>query len=280
MLRRILVGLGSRLSAAAEARYAVELADRFGAALTGVTVLDARSVESVGPVPLGASEAATQLAKHRLEAARQHLDESVAIFEAACRDARVPFQVRREERADPFDRLISESRYHDFILCGLRGIFESGLIGQSPAESGEILARLVSSGVRPLLAAAPEYRPIRRVFVAYSGSVESAKTMKQFISLRPWLEVQVRIAVFGGALDRAERLLAGADEYCRVHGVAADLIHIPGSPHDQVVAAASDWNADLIVLGNSARNLLLRRVLGETALRVMQTSHLPLFMSQ
>ncbi len=40
------------------------------------------------------------------------------------------------------------------------------------------------------------------------------------------------------------------------------------------------WQADMIVLGNSAKNLLRRRVLGETALHAIRESTLPLFLSQ
>jgi len=280
MIRRILVGLGGQLSLASEVDHALELADRYDAELTGVTIMDTRMLSSVGPVPLGAGEAAAELARHRAAATAAHMEAAVAAFDDACRRAKVRYQIQREERADPFDRLISESRYHDLVVCGLRGIFESGLVGSSPAECGEILARLVGSGVRPLLAAAPQFRKIHRVMIAYSGSVESAKTMKQFIQYRPWREIQLRICVFNHTPERAARLLNSADALCRSHGFQAELLHIPGSPHDQILPAAYDWNADLLVLGNSARNLLLRRVLGETALRVMQTSSLPLFLSQ
>ncbi len=280
MIRRILVALGSPVSLAAEVEHALELADRYGAELTGVTIVDTQAITAVGPVPLGANAAATELARHRSATAAAHIEAAVAAFDAACRQAKVRYQIQREERPDPFDRLISESRYHDLVICGLRGIFESGLVGTSAVESGEILAKLVGSGVRPLIAVGPQFRKVQRVMIAYSGSVESAKTMRQFIQLRPWREIQLRICVFNHTPERAARLLNSADAYCRSHGYLAELLHIPGSPHDQILPAAQDWSADLLVLGNSARSLLLRRVLGETALRVMQTSPLPLFMSQ
>lgn len=280
MVRRILVGLGSHLTLASEVEHALELAERYSAELTGVTIVDTRAVTSVGAVPLGAGEAATQLERHRRAAAAEHIEAAVAAFDAACRRAHVRYQIKREERADPFDRLISESRYHDLVICGLRGIFESGLVGSSATENGETLARLVGSGVRPLLAVAPQFRRVGRVMIAYSGSVESAKAMKQFMLLRPWRDFQLRVCVFNHTPEKASRLLESADEYCRAHGRQAELVHIPGSPHDQIVPAALDWNADLLVLGNSARSLLLRKVLGETALRVMQTSTIPLFLSQ
>jgi nucleotide-binding universal stress UspA family protein len=43
---------------------------------------------------------------------------------------------------------------------------------------------------------------------------------------------------------------------------------------------ATLWQADMIVLGNSARSLLMKRVLGETALHIIRNADRPLFLSQ
>lgn len=68
-------------------------------------------------------------------------------------------------------------RYHDMCVVGLHGLFEHGVV----PEPRDGLERLVSQGVRPILAVAEQYRPIRRVLVASSGSLESAKTFKHFV---------------------------------------------------------------------------------------------------
>ncbi|MFO0870238.1 MAG: universal stress protein [Pirellulales bacterium] len=280
MIRRILLGLGGSASARSEIQYAVELADRYGAEVTGVTVVAVDKIDWVGPVPLGAGESAKELRAARQSEAHEHLEKSVELFLEAARAASIRHTVKREERRDAFDLLISEGRYHDLTICGLRGIFESGYLGEALGEAGETLARLTASGVRPLLAVSPEYRPIRRVLVTYSGSMESAKTLRQFLQLHPFRDIKLQVAVFNHTEEKAARLLAGAEQYCRAHGFAPETIHIPGSPKDQILPYAADWNADLIVLGNSAKNFLLRRVLGETALHVMRHADRPLFLAQ
>lgn len=280
MVRRILVGLGATAFARSEVLHAVELAQRYNAELTGVTVVDLRRLDHVGPVPIGADAAASQLRSRRHEDAHRHVEEAIATFVSACREAGVRHHVKHEERADAFDLLISEGRYHDLVVLGLHGVFEGGLLQEAPGEASETLARLISSGVRPIVAVAEQYRPIRKVLIAYSGSMESAKTMKQFAQFRPWLSAAVRVVVFNHTPERASRLLRGAEEFLHAHGIAAEVLHVPGLPHDQILPHAADWNADLIVLGNSAKNLMLRRVLGETALRVMRAADRPLFLSQ
>ena len=69
-------------------------------------------------------------------------------------------------------------------------------------------------------------------------------------------------------------------EYFTAHDVAAEIEFIEGSPKSELLSQAEEWNADLIVVGNSAKSLLRRRVFGETALNVMHQSNVPLFLSQ
>ncbi len=62
------------------------------------------------------------------------------------------------------------------IVFGLRSLFESDLV----ADPHDTLVRLVQSGVRPLLAVSKQVAPIKTVLIACSGSMESAKAMKNF----------------------------------------------------------------------------------------------------
>ena len=47
-----------------------------------------------------------------------------------------------------------------------------------------------------------------------------------------------------------------------------------------LVPYALAWNADLIVAGNSAKNLLMRKLFGETAIKLLRESTLPLYLAQ
>ncbi|MCL6503967.1 MAG: universal stress protein [Pirellulales bacterium] len=275
MIKRLLVGLGGTRYTPVAVRYAVELARQFAASITGVTVLDLTRIEAVGSVPLGAGEAARELREHRLEVTRRSIEEDVVEFRRACGEAGLPFEVLQEV-GDPFDTFIDLARYHDLMVFGLRGIFEYDVVPDPP----DTLARLVQSGVRPLLAVSDVYRPIRRVLICYSGSMESAKTMKRFVQLGLWPEAELRIVTFDRPAGEAQELLAQAAAYCRAHGREPSTEYVPGSPKHQVLPYAQQWDADLLVVGNSARSLLLRRVLGETALEVMHNADRPLFLAQ
>ena len=157
-----------------------------------------------------------------LEVTRKRVEEAIEEFETACSEAGVEHCARREQ-GDPFQLMLSCARYHDLLIFGLKGIFEYGILGDADYKPSDVLTRLITGGARPLIANSDEYRPIRRVLIAYSGSVPSAKTMKRFVQFRLWPDVATRIVTFHDSRQKGELLGAEAAEYCRVHGLEPDV---------------------------------------------------------
>ena len=174
-------------------------------------------------------------------------------------------------------QFIERSKYHDLMVCGLQGLFKHGVLPEPKDE----LAKLVSAGVRPILATTSEYRSIHRVLVAYSNSVESAKTMRRFTQLHQWLAPAPEVCIVAfAATEVGLPALEEARKYMRLHGVEPETRLESGPPRTGVLEEAEKWNADLIVLGNSAKNFLRRQILGETALHTIHHAELPLFLAQ
>jgi len=274
MLKRILVGLGGTVYTPSAVRHAIDLCQAHEAELTGVTVVDMERLMHVGAAPIGGSGAAEELVEHRLTVTRQGVEEAVARFETACREAGVRHSVDCET-GDPFELMTALSRFHDVMVFGLRSVFDYGLGLDAP----DALARLIGQGVRPIVAAAEHYRPINRVLLTQSGSIESAKTIKAFTRMRIWPEADLKVITCDQPEDVAEELLGQTAAYCRAHGFEIEKEHVPGTPHEAILAHAEQWDADLIVLGNSVRNYLLRKIFGETVCHVIQNADRPLFLS-
>ena len=276
-IRRILVGLGTSRTARSVTEHAIDIAAGRGAELVGVAVTDPLRLDWTGPRPMGVGvqAAASDLRESRYERARADIAAAAATFTSCCRTAGVAHRVE-EATGDPFDVVEDLVRYHDMCVFGLRSLFEHGVVPEPP----DALERLVSSGVRPILAVAEEYRPIRRVLVAYSGSIESAKTFKHFVQSGLFADAAVRIVHFGDDAPTAGRRLEKAAAYFAAHGRHVETDHAAGEPATVIVPYATAWSADLIVAGNSAKNLLLRRLFGETALRLLRDSPLPLYLAQ
>ncbi|MEX0641815.1 MAG: universal stress protein [Pirellulales bacterium] len=279
MIKRILVALGGTRYTPFAVSRAIELAQEHQAEVTGVTVVDVRRLSRVGPVPLGASASARELREFRVQVAREQVAQAEDEFTSACRQAGVPYQMRHEE-GNSFESMAACARYHDLMIFGLRSLFEYDFEYDVVHDPHDSLIRLVTAGVRPMLAIAPDSRPIRRVLIAYSGSMESAKTIKWFVQLGLWPKAQLRIVTFEHQVDEAEQLVGDAADYCRAHGLEPEEAYVPDSPKDHLLPYAAEWGADLIVAGNSAKNLLLRHVFGETALNLITSADRPLFLAQ
>lgn len=275
MLKRILLGLGGTPYTMTGMRHALDLARRHRAETTGVTVLEASKIADVGPVPLGGGAAAAELREHRMREVLASQEEQIAqfqqVFDAASCVARV---VR--ETGDPFEELTSLWRYHDLTIVGLQGLFEYGVV----RDPHDCVVRLIAKGIRPILAVAREYRPIRRVVIAYNGSMESAKTMKQFIQSRLWDDPEVHLVCFELNEGEAKTLLHAAEDYCRAHGYEATIHYHAEPPRTGLLPFAAGLNADLIVMGSTNRSRLAKLMLGDTAVHLLRHATVALFLGQ
>jgi nucleotide-binding universal stress UspA family protein len=89
MVRRILVALSGTPYTPVAIRQAIELAQRHDASVTGVTIVDLPALSDVGPIPIGGSAAAHSLAEHRMQITQERVEEEIANFEKACRNASI-----------------------------------------------------------------------------------------------------------------------------------------------------------------------------------------------
>jgi nucleotide-binding universal stress UspA family protein len=275
MIKRILLGLGGTPFTDVAIQRAVELSKLHGALITGITVVDTKSLKQVGPVPPGGTAFAAKLRETRLAISEERIDGAIEQFKSQCTAADIPFAVERET-GDPFETMIAHSRYNDVTIFGLKSLFDYGFT----MESRDALIRLVSQGVRPIIAVSPEFRNIRKVLIAYSGSMESAKAMRRFVQLNLWPGVQLRIVHFGPRSENSDQLLTDAGSYCRDHGYPSETDLVEGSPRTQLIEYAREHDRDMIVMGNSIRSLLMRHLLGDTVLNTIQLSDRPLFLAQ
>lgn len=275
MIKRILVGLGEKEYTTAAIQRATELAVAHDAEVTGVSIVDVKRLSDVGPVPIGGAAYAASLRDHRLKLAHEHVEHALQEFEQVCGGLGVCHRTLCEE-SEPLSLMINKARYYDLMVFGLQSLFEFDLV----PDPHDALVRLVQAGVRPLIAVTKDFTPVKKVLISYSGSMESAKAMKRFVQMRLWPEAKLQIVTFEHPVEVAEQLVGDAADYCRAHGFEVEEAFVPKSAKNHLLPHATEWGADLIVVGNSGKNLLLRRIFGETALHAIRNSDRPLFLAQ
>ena len=276
MIKRILVGLGGTPFTTAATRWATELGDLHQAQLTGVTVVDTDNLAKIGPVPAGGEAYAQRMREKKEQITREGIEQAIAAFKEHCSAQQVVCRRIEYEKKDPFAAMISEARYNDLTIFGLRSIFDYGFT----SDPDKAIIKLVTQGVRPILAVADTYRPIQKALIAYSGSMESAKAMRHYLHLNPWPGIKLHIVHFNHGHEEEPFLLKDAGEFCEAHGFEVQTDQVNGHPRADLLPYAHDNQADLIVMGNSVHKTLLRSLLGDTVLETIKSADLPLFLSQ
>ena len=269
------MGIGGTPFTSVAIERAVELAERHKAKITAVTVVDPKNVCKVGPVPPGASFYAKKMCKNRLEVTHKTIEAAIAELEDRCSSFNVPLSIETET-GDPFTLVIDHARYHDLTIFGLRSLFEYQLV-KDPEKD---LLRLLSNGVRPIIAVSQKFRPINKVMIAYNGSIESANAMQHFVQMNLWPNASLEIVQFDEARGSDFKLLDDAAAYCADFGYSVNTHLIPGKASDKLVPTTRQINADMTVMGKGLRSLLIRRVLGDTLLSTLAQTNRPLFLSQ
>ena len=275
-LRRILVGLAAQADVAGKARYALDLARHNDASITLLAVSDVDRLKSLGPVPIGAYHHAEMMRENRINKSHEECQESIDTFLELAKEYDVPIRVIKSDD-DPLDAVASAWRHHDLTLLGLKGWFDHAILG----EPKNALYKVIEKGIRPVLAVPTDYREIKNVVVAYNGSMESAKTMKQFVRFRLWHDAKLHVVCIGEpeTEEPADLLLEEAALLCRSHGYEVDTYHLHGDTTEVLDSHLVSEMADCMVLGGGYRRILTLRRFGPHVLHMVQRGDLPLFIS-
>jgi nucleotide-binding universal stress UspA family protein len=274
VIKRILVGLGGTPITPVAVREAVDLAARHGAELTGVTVVDTRESALVERDP-PESGVLVQSRLAQLSGIGERIDRAIDDFELVAAMAGVCYRVVHET-GEPFERMIDLARFHDLTVCGLNKLLKYEF---APGRPLDMLVRFMTSGVQPILSVTEMRRPIKRVLIAFSGSAESTRAMKRWVQMRLFPTAELRVVSFGPAFFM-QPLVDASVEYCKAHGYTVAGHTVDAEAKEALLDEAADYDADLIVLGSSARKTFLRRMLGDTALQIISEAQIPLFVCQ
>jgi nucleotide-binding universal stress UspA family protein len=110
--------------------------------------------------------------------------------------------------------------------------------------------------------------------------MESARATRDYLQLNPWPGAEIRLVHFTHRKKPEPFLLEKAADYCQAHGFEVHTDLMDGNPKTDLLAYAHEHNADLIVMGNSSRNIIKRSLLGDTVLETIHSADIPLFLSQ
>ncbi|MGC4396135.1 monovalent cation/H(+) antiporter subunit G [Hydrogenophaga sp. T2] len=127
-VRRVVLALAHGPFIDAAIAQAVLLAQRHGAELHGVAVIDVPRLQNVGPVPIGAGWHAQRMREHRIAQARRAAADVLQRFEAAARASGLRWSARLDEGA-PRALLREHCDAHTQLVLAAGAWFDQGVLG-------------------------------------------------------------------------------------------------------------------------------------------------------
>lgn len=278
MLKSIVVALDGSQSSANARRLSLEMAQRTGADLVGLGVLDVPWITAPRATPIGAGYHQEHRNEELLKQGRAKLADRIAAFHKECEAVGVGCSAIGSE-GDPVQQVDAEADRHDLIIIGRETNFHGGV----EHDVGECVQKLCADTPRPLVMA-PEGENLPGdpdiVVVAFDGSITASRAMHMFLllGLADGKEIHVvaidsDAAAARGKADRAAALF-------RSHGVKVETNSIVdnGRASTAILGAIGAANAGLLVMGAFGNGDRLRRLLmGSTTKRLLHDSPVPVF---
>src|SRR3989339_1399143 len=182
MIKRILLPLDPTPFTECAAEFAVSIAKIYNAEVTGLVILDIPGIEStLGPLPLGGGFFAKELEHTKIDAAKVHINNLLKHYKKIFEDEGIKF-IESNAQGSPSQRIGELANYHDIVITGLRNNFHFESDDKIENTLSDVLAHCITPiiGVPDKMSKFFTGRDIFKVFIAYNGSMSSARAMQRF----------------------------------------------------------------------------------------------------
>ena len=283
MIKRILVALDPDEDTPIATRFAIRLAKRFDASLTGLAVVDISNIHSViGVGGYGTEIYGRYIWTEMADETRRVADKLLQTFKGAVDKAGVRHRDIKKQGAS-VELIIEEMKYHDLLIVGR----DSRFFYNQPDKDTQTLAKVVKGGVAPTLVVTDEYHNVESILIAFDGSPAAAKSIKSFVHLLPYgkdVEIDLVYVAEGESIeemDKASAILKQAEDYLKEHhfNYLEKIILEKGNPAERILEYQINSNPNMIVLGAHAVSAIQRAAFGSTTHHLIANTNIPLFLS-
>lgn len=278
MIKRILIALDPDEDTPIATQYAISLAQKNDASVTGLAVVD---ISNIYPTSIIGAPDQTHHARNLWE---ELTDESrnMAVklldkFRAAVEKSGVRHSEITKEGAS-YDRIIEGMKYHDLLVVGR----DSHFFYNEPKQETKTLAQVVKNGVSPTLIVTHHFNEVKKVLIAFDGSRPAARSLKSFAHLKPFgNDIDIELLHVQDEESSDESALSYAGDYLKEHnfGNVTTKILAKEKISEQILTRSREIDADLIVLGAHAVSAIKRLTFGSTTHDLITKTNKPLFLS-
>jgi len=274
MIRSILVGLDGSAHSHAAVELGIRWAKQYDALLVGLGIIDEPTNRGSEAVPLGAGSYKEHRDEVLLSLSHRAIDQLLEGFALKCAEAGVACKVL-ECVGHPPDRICLEAQRYDLILLGKQTHYRY----ESQNQPDETLRKVLRNCPRPVVAVPEQLGKGDSVLIAYDGSLQAARTLQMFQSLRPNLAGEVHVVAVHSDHDEAVRHADRAIEYLGFHDIKARRHTAASSdPARTIIEHVSRLGAGLVVMGAYGQSVIREFFFGSTTCTMLEDKTVPLFL--
>lgn len=275
MIKQILVPTDGSENSLTAADYAINLARLFNASIRGLFVKDVKILTGPlihdvgtsigGMVPYGTFN---QTIREVLES---QADAALNQVEGKCTQAKVAFT--REIREGVVSREIIKSADDcDLITMGKMGAHAEW----RDVFLGTNVEFVVRQTHKPVLITSFEYKPFRKMLIAYDGSTFADRALRSGAEIAQAMKLPVTVVSVAEKKDDALQILSAASTILKDYKLTVDTVAKGGSDHaGGILEVCNDEDSkfDILVMGAYGHSRLQEMILGSTTVRVMRSTN-------
>jgi nucleotide-binding universal stress UspA family protein len=196
---------------------------------------------------------------------------ALQLLEARCQAAGVPVTAELMAGGVP-EMILRESEQAKLLAIGRRGHGHEG----DPGHLGGSFRTIAHQMHLPLIIGGGEERTVRRLLLAYDGSKRTQPALSWASRLQRTLPAE---AVVVAVQENGHQSTAGWLAEAQAQLAGCQCLSRQGQPASEIVAAAEETQADLIIMGRYRHTALLEWLRGSTVDRVLSATELPVLMA-
>lgn len=283
MIKRILIALDPDEDTPIATQYAISLAERNDASVTGLAVVDTSNIYPTGIIgDPDETHHARNLWEELTEESRNVAGKLLEKFKTTVEKSGIRYTAITQEGAS-YDRIIEGMKYHDLLIVGR----DSHFFYNEPKQETKTLAQVVKNGVSPTLVVTHHFEEVNKVLIAFDGSRPACRSLKSFAHLSPFgKDLEIELLHIQDEDDDefeygSESVLDYANDYLLEHNIKNVSQHYLDKENvsKQILERRKKIDADLIVLGAHAVSAIKRLTFGSTTHELITKTDTPLFMT-
>lgn len=278
MIKTILVGVDGSEHARAAVSYAIWLARRLDARLTGLHVVDIVSIEGSFFHDISGSlgfEPYLDFTSKIRDALHERGRALLAEFEETCRREGVRAETSLQIGVVPGE-ICERAHEVDLVVIGNRGVnhrFSTGLLGG-------VTESVTRQCARPVLVTPAEFREIRSPLLAYDGSERASAAMRVAADVCAHLSLPLAVLTVCRDAERGEQIVEQARRYLASYSIQITAEVVAGQAYERIPAKIREAGHDLVFMGSHGHGRIIEMVLGSTTEYVLRNAPCPVFLSR